>query len=243
MSVIDVTEADWEREVITRSAAQPVVVDFWAEWCAPCRALGPVLEQAAAARAGRVTLAKLDTEANPALARQFAIQSIPAVKAFVSGEVVAEFLGAQPPTTVERFFDGLVPSEVDDLVVAGEEIDLRHALQLEPGRADAAVPLARLLLARGESSEIEALLEPVVGDFQADGLRARIALQRRGELLDAIEALDAGASERAFELLLAGLAGPAREDARKLLVGELDALGAGDPLARAVRRKLAAALY
>lgn len=244
MTVIDVTEANWEREVIARSNAQPVVVDFWAEWCAPCRALGPVLEQATAAREGKVTLAKLDTEANPSISQRFAIQSIPAVKAFSGGDVCAWFVGAQPAAAVERFFDALVPSEADELIAAGEEADLRRALELEPGRGDAAVPLARLLLSRGESGEeAKLVLEPVVGDFQADGLRGRIALQERGELVEALEALDSGASELAFELLLAALDGPSREDVRRLVVGELDALGPAHPLAREVRRKLAAALY
>src|SRR5436305_5149428 len=98
---MDVTEQDFQTAVVDRSHEVPVVVDFWAEWCGPCRQLTPVLERAVAARDGKVELAKVDTEANPALSRAFGIQGIPAVKAFKDGKVVSEFVGAQPPAAVE----------------------------------------------------------------------------------------------------------------------------------------------
>jgi putative thioredoxin len=244
---MDVTESTFQSAVLDRSHTLPVVVDFWAAWCGPCRQLGPVIERAVAARAGKVELAKVDTDANPRLARAFQIQGIPAVKAFRDGKVVAEFVGAQPPANVERFLDSLLPSEADALVADGDEASLRRALELEPTRADAAVPLARILRQRGQTDEALEILKRVPGSFTADGLAARITLERSQgpDLTEAFTALDAGEHERALDLLIETLpsADGAREDIRRVVVGVLDELGVEHPLARSARRKLASALY
>ncbi len=246
MAVIDVSDQDFDREVVERSHSVPVVVDFWAEWCAPCRALGPLLEREAARREGKIVLAKVDTDANPAVAQGFGIRGIPAVKAFVDGRVVDEFVGVQPPAVVERFFDGLVPSEADALVAAGDEASLRRALELEPGRADAALALAGLLHRRGEGDDALRVVEAVPG-FQPEGLAARIRLEQAGEpdLEEAFRALDDGDTARAIDLLLEAVRSVdgSADDVRKVVVAVLDRLGPDDPLARDARRRLAAALY
>ncbi len=239
----DVTEQDFEQEVVERSKDVPVIVDFWAAWCGPCRALTPILEKAVTARNGDVELAKLDTDANPNLSAAFRIQGIPAVKAFKDGKVVAEYTGAQPPARVEQFLAALGPREAERLVAAGGEDDLRRALELDPARTDAAVALARLLAARGDREEALTLLDARPG-FAAEGLAARLQLE--DELPDAFAKIDDGDTEGGIDDLLAAMAGADadRKDLlRKVVVGVLDELGVEHPVSRESRRKLAAALY
>jgi len=114
---MDVTTAEFDTGVIDRSQAVPVVVDFWAAWCGPCRMLGPVLEDVVAAHEGEVVLVKVDVEAEPELAERYDVRGIPAVKAFRRGQVVAEFVGAKPRAAVETFVESLAgPSEARRLL-------------------------------------------------------------------------------------------------------------------------------
>jgi putative thioredoxin len=250
--ISDVSEQQFEARVLERSKQVPVVVDFWAEWCGPCRTLGPALEDAVRKRDGEVELAKVDTDANQGIARQFGIQSIPAVKAFKDGKVVAEFVGAVPPAQIEAFLNQFVPSKADRLAEAGDEDSLRKALELDPGHAPSAARLARLLLGRGEADEALELLRTFPNDFIADGLMARIELSGSvngsgaDELKPAFTFWDDGEPGEALEKLqeiLAAEQDPERKDRlRRVMVAIFTELGTDHPLAREHRRRLAAAL-
>ncbi|HZS15460.1 MAG TPA: tetratricopeptide repeat protein [Candidatus Dormibacteraeota bacterium] len=248
--VIDVTESTFAQDVLERSRSVPVVVDFWAAWCGPCRSLGPLLERAAERREGEVVLAKVDVDANPRLQMQFDIRGIPAVKAFRDGRVAAEFVGAQPSSVVERFFDGLVPSQADRLAAAGDEESLRRAIELDPGHATARVGLARGQLAHGNLDEALDTLGLVEHDPRGAALIAEIELLRDGGLTEPVRAallrLVDGDPAGALPPLITALrqtAGETRDRLRRVVVGVFAELGEDHPLTRQHRPELAAALY
>ena len=150
--VTDATDQTFEQDVIERSRERPVVVDFWAEWCGPCRALGPVLEREVAATGGAVELVKVDTDANPNLALEYGIRSIPAVKAFRNGHVVSEFVGALPPERVRTFVGELTAPSATERLLAEDGVTPGVRAALERGDVEEAL---RLLLKRVPDADAE----------------------------------------------------------------------------------------
>ena len=187
-SYIDVTDATFQAQVIEQSRTKPVVVDFWAPWCGPCRILGPTIEAVAAEFGDDVVLAKVNVDENPQSAMQYRVQGIPAVKAFRDGRVANEFTGALPEPQVRAFFESLAPSAADRAVgeaerliasgdAGGAESAYRGILEVTPDHPTAVVGLARLLAERGETDEAESLLKRVPANREAKVLRHRIFLE------------------------------------------------------------------
>ena len=233
---IDVTDATFQSDVGQRSSTVPVVVDLWAEWCGPCRTLGPVLDKVIGATDGQVELAKVDIDANPGVAQAFKVQSIPAVYAMKDGKVVDGFMGAQPEWQVAEFVQRLLPnaveSEVDRLIAAGDEESLRQALALEASNERVIVALSELLVSADRVDDGLALLQRIP---ESAATRRVSALARTGgapsDTADLAERLDA---------LLDTVKGD--DDARQEFVDLLELLDDDDATA-VWRRKLAARLF
>jgi putative thioredoxin len=191
---IEVGERNFETAVIERSQQTPVVVDFWAPWCAPCRTLGPILERLAQEYGGQFLLAKVNVDQNPELSTALNISSIPMVLGFRDGQAVAEFVGAVPEAAVRQFLMRLLPSEADGVATEGDalraggkieeaEAKFKRALDLDARCERALVGLAAILASRGEHDEALALLERVgPGPFGQDAakLAAEIRVRQGG---------------------------------------------------------------
>jgi putative thioredoxin len=264
-NIVEVTDQNFRTVVVEESRKRPVVVDFWADWCQPCRMIGPVLERLAEENQGRFLLAKLDVDSNPQASQSFRIQSIPAVKAFRDGAVVNEFIGAIPEQAIRQFLQTVLPTESDSLVEQAdgaeraEDFDeaerlYRAAFEKDPKNLGAALGLGRLALVRGDLEEARRLLRPLRPHPEAERLLAAIDVSEwgdakrngQGPLAQAEREAAEGRFQEALDVFLAAVRNGSpdeRDRAREAMIKVFAVLGDDDPLTQEYRRKLSAALF
>jgi putative thioredoxin len=260
--VVDVTDQTFESVVVEGSKERPVVVDLWADWCGPCKTLGPMLERIAGERAGEFLLAKVDVDANAvgqALLNAVQSQGIPTVVAFRDGSPVSMFIGAYPEAELNRFVDSILPTEADleaDQAEAeleagdleGAELGFRDALEKDPDNKDAALGLARVLVTRGEVDEARPLATKHLPDPEAERIHAEIEVREwtresgPGALVSAKRLAAQGKWHEALDGMVGALQDD-RDSARQAMITVFAVLGDEDELVVEYRRKLAAALF
>lgn len=199
--IIDVTAANFEREVIEQSKRRPVVIDFWAPWCGPCRQLGPMLESLAREGAGRFVLAKINIDEQPQLAALFRVQSIPLVIAFRDGKPVNEFLGVLPETELRQWLETVVPGPEQQLLEEGRQLEdsdpqaaegkFREALALAPDNDAVRIELARVLLKLGREDECRDILQQLESrgflEPEAERIKSELELRSQAEEAGGVE--------------------------------------------------------
>lgn len=233
--MVDVTDETFETAVIEESKTRPVVVDLWAEWCGPCKTLGPIIEKVCAETDGKVLLAKVDVEANPETSAAFRVQSIPAVYALKDGQVVDGFMGAQGEDQVREFVQRLLPTDnesiIETLIEKGDEASLSEILQVDPGHAVAVPMLAKIYVDSGRTDEALELLARIP---ETEETRQIAALARTG-------ANEGSEVETRLAELLPSVKND--DEARQEFVDLLDVLGAEHPATGKWRKKLTNQLF
>ncbi|MCS5683302.1 MAG: tetratricopeptide repeat protein [Actinomycetota bacterium] len=235
--MIDVTEQDFEQQVVEKSHEVPVIVDLWAPWCEPCKTLGPLLEKVIDAQQGKVIGVKIDIDENPGISQAFQVQSIPMVVAFKDGQAVDGFMGAQGEPMLQDFIARLLPTEeesqIDSLVSAGDELSLRAALKLQSDHPPAVLALAELLVQDGRADEGLELLGRIPESSES---RRIAAVARTSD--------SSGQSDEVDAELLTLLSQVKTDDsARQRFVDLLEVMGPDDPRTGEWRRKLSTALF
>ncbi|MEY4015636.1 MAG: thioredoxin [Actinobacteria bacterium] len=231
---LDVTDATFQTEVVERSHTVPVIVDFWAPWCGPCKSLTPILERATAATEGQVELVKLNIDENPGVTQAFHVQSIPAVFVIKDGKVIHNFTGGQSDQYVQQLVQALLPdptqTRIIELLANGTEEALRDAVALAPGNEDAICTLADLLIRTGKAEEALTFLVrlPETDRVRKLGAMARLAMNPVDNLDVELDALllrvkdDEVARREYLDILeTMGLADPRTGKYRKLLTQKL----------------------